>query len=168
MFGCLISTAAIYIGSKVREMLKNETTTLKDEQKWSVYLLVIVIYLLPISISALMYSMLYCHFKILKNNQIGIDNSVEFNVGNTEGKYFLFSFVNSFKSCIFNENSTKSFLQYPKNLFNYVTIIVGAAYIKTVSFQSLSIILVFTNVDPMACFIARSHLCCVTISPQLN
>jgi hypothetical protein len=81
MFGCLISTAAFHLGSKVREISKEgndiAATITRDEHKWSVYLLVIVIYLVPISISIVMYSLLYCHFKILKNNQVGIGDSDE-------------------------------------------------------------------------------------------
>ena len=90
MFGCLISTAAFRLGSKVGEISKKgvdlAATITGDEHKWSVYLLVIVIYLVPISISVVMYSLLYCHFKVLKNNQVGIDHSDEPNDRNSEGK----------------------------------------------------------------------------------
>jgi hypothetical protein len=90
MFGCLISTAAFHLGSKVGEISKKgvdiAATITRDEHKWSVYFLVIVIYLVPISISVVMYSLLYYHFKIFKNNQVGIDHSDEPNDRNSEGK----------------------------------------------------------------------------------
>ena len=97
MFACLISTAAFHIGTKIRELIKGgiisanvaATLTKNEEHKWSIYLLVIVIYLLPISISVLMYTLLYCHFKFFKNNQIGIENSDHPNERTSEGNFIL-------------------------------------------------------------------------------